>query len=304
MLEKKNRRLLYRPVLLKPGDSVRIVAPSGPVDREQLDRGITCLEHEFGLHALVDEGVFARDAYLAGSDQRRLSEFNQALEDDDIKAIWFARGGYGATRLLPSIQQQLIAQRQPWLIGFSDATALHALWQKTGLQSVHAAGVTSLPHWSAEACRLLRDYLFQGEVPSLQGITTSGDTVVQGPLMGGNLTVFAALAGTGYLPDLTGSIVFLEDVGERPYRLDRSLTQLCQAGAFEGVLGFAIGQLTSCHDPKNYGRDALTAICNVLEPLRVPLITQLPVGHESSSFALPLGKTAVLDANSGTLSFV
>lgn len=296
----------YRPPLLKAGDRVRVVAPSGPISRAKFNRGVACLEQELGLQAVFDDGVFAREAYLAGSDERRKDEFLHALQDDTICAVWFARGGYGATRLLPHIPQRTIARQRRWLIGFSDATALHSLWQRAGLQSLHAAGITSLAEWSPQARTMLRDYLFTGSMPPLQGTSVCGKQAVTGPLLGGNLTLFAAMTGTGYLPDLSGCIVFFEDIGERPYRLDRSLTQLCQAGVFEGVIGFAIGQLTDCHDPKTKasGRNALEAICDVLQPLGVPIIAQLPVGHEPSSLPLALGVTAVLDPRAGSLAFV
>jgi muramoyltetrapeptide carboxypeptidase len=123
--------------------------------------------------------------------------------------------------------------------------------------------------------------------------------------MGGNLTVFAALAGTPYLPSLRGAIVFFEDVAERPYRLDRSLTQLCQSDAFAGVAGFVIGQLTHCTDPtgQDSGCSALAAICSVLEPLGVPILADVSVGHERTSLPLPLGATTVLDATAGEIRF-
>jgi muramoyltetrapeptide carboxypeptidase len=290
---------LRRPGLLQPGDRVRIVAPSGPVvERERFSEGIAWLR-EIGLQPDYDDDIFARSSYLAGSDERRRAELLAALADDTAAAIWFARGGYGATRLLPYLSAQQVAGRPRWLIGFSDATALHGLWQRAGLQSLHAANITGVMRWSEPARTQLYRYLFTGWLPALQGTVLCGHEqgCVQGILSGGNLTVLAALAGTGYLPVFAGTIVFLEDVAERPYRLDRYLTQLCQSGAFAGVRGFVIGQLTRCVDPpdQDAGCSALDAIHSVLAPLGVPILADLAVGHESSSLPLPLGNTVILD---------
>jgi muramoyltetrapeptide carboxypeptidase len=300
--------MLQRPPLLKPGDRVRIIAPSGPViERERFECGIAWL-HEIGLQPVYDDGydagVFARSAYLAGSDQRRRDELQSALDDAEAAAIWCARGGYGATRLLPAFDPAVLARCPPrWLIGFSDATALHGLWQRTGLQSLHAANITGIVRWSEQARTLLRDYLFTGLLPTLAGETLYGHGIVQAPLAGGNLTLLAAMAGTAYLPDLSGTIVFLEDVGERPYRLDRYLTQLQQAGAFAAVRGFVIGQLTNCSDPPDQieSCDALQTVHTLLQPLGVPILARLTVGHERDSRPLPLGARMVMDLDAGEL---
>lgn len=299
---------LTQPALLKPGDRVRIVAPSGPVvERERFDQGIAWL-HEIGLEPCYDDGLFVRSAYLAGSDERRCREFQTALDDDTAAAIWFARGGYGATRLLPYLSVGQIAARPRWLIGFSDASAVHALWQRAGLVSLHAANITGLVRWSPPAREQLCGYLFTGWSAPLHGDTIYGGAqgCVRGRLAGGNLTVLASLAGTGYLPDYAGTIFFLEDVGERPYRLDRYLTQLGQSGAFDGVRGFVIGQLSGCVDPpdQDAGCSALEAVCNVLAPLGVPILAGVAVGHGRSSLPLSLGTTAVMNLSAGQLQFL
>ena len=300
-----NPQPLYRlPPRLKAGDRIRIVAPSGPVDRERFMRGVAMLQ-DWGLRPVFSKRVFTRTGYLAGDDELRLAELNAALADPEAAAIWCGRGGYGMTRLLPLLEPGRIAERPRWLVGFSDITPLHALWQRAGWQSLHGAVMTNLADWGEAARGLLRGWLFDGVMPALTGTALSGDRPVVGPVLGGNLTVLASLAGTPYLPDLRGAIVFLEDVGERPYRLDRYLTQLVQAGAFIGTAGFVIGQLTDCVDPpgKDDGCNALDAVHAVLEPLGLPILAELPVGHENSSLPLPLGAPAVLDPSAATLSF-
>lgn len=301
---------LLKPPLLRAGDRIRIVAPSGPVDAALFHQGVDCLS-AMGFEPCFGEDVFSREAYFAGPDQRRRQEFQAALADSSARAVWFARGGYGATRILPGISKaQILAQRQ-WLVGFSDASAMHSLWQQAGLQSLHASNITGLSGWSDEARARLFQWLMRGEMAPLRGqsVTGHGSGIVEGTLMGGNVTVLATLAGTGFLPVMRGALVFLEDVGERPYRLDRNLVQLCQSGVFDGAAGFIIGQLTDCDDddPRNgrsHGRGALEAVLSVLEPLGVPILTGLSVGHERSSLPLPLGARAVLDTAAQSLSII
>lgn len=293
-----------RPPLLAPGDRVRVVAPSGPVNREPFLAGIEIVR-SWNLTPLFDDGVFARDGYLAGNDRRRLAEFNAALGDDGAAAVWLARGGYGAARLLPQLSLARVARRPRWLVGFSDASALHALWARAGLQSLHGAVITNLAAWGEAAREQLRRRLFAGLPGELAGTAYSGNGSVCGPLLGGNITVLASLVGSGYLPDFDGAVVFFEDVGELPYRLDRSLTQLRQAGVLDKAAGFAVGQLTHCVDKRGpeYSNGALDAVCGVLQVFGKPILTGLPVGHEDSSWALPFGARVELDPVAGRLYF-
>jgi len=288
---------------LQPGDCIRIIAPSGPVSPERFEHGLACL-HEWGLVPVFEPDILRQKAYLAGSDARRLEELQTALADREARAIWAARGGYGASRLLPGLSPAQVGDLN--LLGFSDITVLHALWQQAGRASVHACNLCGLGELHDNDRQSLYDGLFKDHWPTLQGSTASGTGRVQGPVMGGNLKVFSALVGTGCLPSLHGAILFLEDVAERPYRLDRSLTQLVQAGALEGIIAVAIGQLTACEDPPGnpQGRSALAALLDVLAPLEVPILTGLRIGHERSTLCLPFGVEMILDADVGVLRCV
>ena len=286
------------PPLLKPGARVRLIAPSGPVNAERFEKGVACLR-DWELEPVYEPDIFAREKYFAGPDQRRRGELVRALADEQASAIWCARGGYGAARLLPGLTLCGVSARQ--LIGFSDISALHTVWQRSGRQSVHACNVSGLSDWSETDRRSLYNGLFSGRWTTLNGRVACGTESVRGPLLGGNLTVLASLAGTGFLPSWQGAIVVLEDITERPYRLDRSLNQLLQAGALNGVLGFVIGQLTDCHDPEQ-NCSALEAILNVLTPLRAPILVEVPIGHERTSAPLPLGAEMILDPASAQLS--
>jgi muramoyltetrapeptide carboxypeptidase len=291
--------------LLAPGDLVHVVAPSGGFERGPFEAGLKLLE-QAGLRVRVSDGVFARQRYFAGSDARRLAELEAALADPEVRALWTARGGYGAARLLPSLRPERVAAASKALVGFSDATALHALWTRAGLPSVHGANVTTLPTWTQAA----RDDLFSlllaptphtylGHPEPQPAPSTAG--TVRGTLWGGNLTVLGSLCGTGALPRPERSIVMIEDVGERPYRLDRTFTQLRQSGALEGVVGVVVGQLTGCEEPSGeYG--PLEGLREAMVGLEVPVLTGLALGHDPSSRAILLGVEAELDPSQGTLT--
>ncbi len=295
--------MVQLPPPLLQGDIIRIVAPSGVFDRTVFAAGVALLESQ-GFVPRFDPDLFACDRYFAGSDARRLRELRTALADPDAKAIWAARGGYGATRLLPQLSEAEVRLANKWWVGFSDASAVHALWFRAGVASVHGANVTTLPAWSDAARTELFGLVRGAHAQSFSGEVQRVGPRVVGPVVGGNLTVLAAMAGTGTLPANRGAIVFLEDVGERPYRLDRSVTQLVQAGFFAGAVGVVLGQLTECEEPPQRalpGVTALSAIVETLAPLGVPILAGLPLGHASSSRAIMLGRPYCLDTTRAEL---
>lgn len=288
------------PEPVRPGDVVRVIAPCGAFDRERFGAGLTLLE-KAGFVVRYDDGIFAKYRYLAGDDERRLGELRHALGEPDTRILWVARGGYGATRLLPHLPVDAVRRAGKWLVGFSDATALHMLWARAGLASLHGANVTTLPQWSEGARDELMSWLTSPAPRSFRGRTVHTGEQVHGRLLGGNITVLAAMAGTGLIPSLRGSIVYLEDVGEQPYRLDRVLTQLTQSGVFDGVVGVAVGQLTDCHSA-NADFTALDVVSDVLKPLGVPVLAELSIGHEPTSRAVLSGIMATLDVGAGVLT--
>jgi muramoyltetrapeptide carboxypeptidase len=294
------------PKRLQAGDVVRLIAPSGCFEPERFLAGVELLRR-VGLVPRFDDGLLARRRYLAGDDERRSAELLAALADPEAKAVWAARGGYGATRLLPALPLDAVVRRRPWLVGFSDITALHCRWAQAGTASVHGANVTTLVSWSEPARQELFDLLMRPRPLTYQGtprpLPEGASARVSGILLGGNLTVLGAMAGTGFLPSWHDAVVLLEDVGERPYRLDRMLTQLRQAGAFAGVRAVLVGQLAGCEEPDaTAGYTALEVIGDVLADLGVPIVGGLPVGHESSSRAVLLGGVASVDAGAGLVT--
>ncbi len=286
------------PAPLRPGDKVRVVAPCGSFDRQRFLDGLEILVAA-DLQIALDDAVFAKHRYLAGDDETRHRDLSAALADPEARAVWIARGGYGATRLLPRLELERVRAADKWLVGFSDVTALHALFARAGLASVHGANVTTLPTWTPEARRELFDLLMK-RAPATYGGMPIAAGRGRGPIVGGNLTVLAAMAGTGALPAARGAIVLLEDIGERPYRLDRAFTQLLQAGFFAGAAGIAIGQLSGCDEPGEELRGA-DVLCELAAGLGVPVVAGLPLGHDPASRAVLLGVVAELDGQKGTL---
>ncbi len=292
------------PPKLRRGDAVRVVAPSSPYDPAALDRGLEVLSTRFGLEPRMRADLGTRRGYLAGDDARRAEEWREAVADPDSRAIFCARGGYGAMRILPAVDPAPLLARPKALVGFSDVTALHAVLNRAGLASVHGPVVTQLGRAPEDALRHLEALLLEDapragpwEAPAPGAGLVASRTIspgrASGPLLGGTLTLLAHLAGTPYAPRLDGAILLLEDVGEKPYRIDRCLTQLRLAGALDRIAGLAIGLFTSCDDA---GILALDVVREAALALGVPAVEGLPVGHEDANFAVPLGARATLVA--------
>jgi len=294
---------MIQPRKLSPGDRVSVVAPGGPIDRERFELGVAKLE-SLGLTPSYDERLFAREAYLAGPDAQRLALLQTALEDPSTRAVWAARGGYGLTRILPSLRLRGLRENPKLVVGFSDITALHAALGALGIGSVHGPNVGQISELTARALERLTSTVFSSVPPApLGGATPLLPGRASGVLVGGNLTLLAALAGTPQLPSLAGAVLLLEDVGERPYRLDRSLTQLRAAGALAGVRGLALGTFERCDDAQN-GVTARSVFQHLADELQVPAAIGFPIGHVDDNCAVPLGSEVELDASAGELVFV
>ncbi len=292
------------PPPLRPGDVVRVIAPASPFDPAELERGLAVLRDRLGLRPRHRPDLTARRGYLAGDDARRLEEWREAVADPEARAIFCARGGYGTMRLLAAIDPAPLLDAPKLVVGFSDVTALHALLNRAGLATVHGPVLTQLGRAPADAVDHLAA-LLSGAAPGpgawatpapgagLTGGATITPGRASGPLLGGSLTLLAHLCGTPFLPQLEGAILFIEDVGEAPYKLDRYLTQLSLAGALDGLAGVAVGQLHKCDQGDG---SAAAAVRGLVRALGVPAIEGLAAGHEDRNLALPLGPRATLVA--------
>lgn len=294
-----------------------MVAPSSPFDAGSFEAGLEVLRSRFGLRPRMRDDIRTRTGYLAGDDARRLREWIEAASDPEAKAIWCARGGYGALRLLPRLETARLLHPPRLVVGFSDATALHVALNQAGLVTVHGPVVTQLSKLPPEALDHLEALLFgqvvPGGPPRAGGVPALGNGVLgtgvirpgeaTGPLLGGSLTLLAHLCGTPWRPRLGGAVLFIEDVGEKPYRLDRYLTQLRLSGALDGVAAVCVGQLTDCSNGEtgfdDPGASGAEVVRRLVRELDVPAIDGVSAGHESMNLALPLGAVVTLVAPSG-----
>jgi muramoyltetrapeptide carboxypeptidase len=293
-----------KPHALRPGDSVAIVAPAGPFDRAALEAGLAILSKRYRVR--YDERIHSRERYLAGDDNRRFAELTRALADPDIKAVFCARGGYGAMRLLPRLAAW--AAEHPLalkpLIGFSDITALHQWFQSNAIASIHAPVLTQLGRVPAESPQRLFS-LLESTAPAqpLTGTETYVGGTVEGPLLGGNLSVFTRLLGTPFMSPLDDGILLLEDLSEQPYRLDRMWTHLELAGVFRKIRGVVLGQFIGC-EPRDGGYTAADVLRDLAAATGLPCASGFPIGHGDVNEAVPLGVRVRLEADVARLTFL
>ncbi len=288
--------------LLRPQDRVAVIAPASGFERSAFEAGLALIAARYRTR--YDEGLFERQRYLAGSDARRLAELQSALADPDTGAVFCARGGYGATRLLPQLAPQAPPGRPKLLVGFSDITALHLWLQAYGRISIHGPVLTQLPRLAPDTCTRLFELLESTHPRApLSGAATYVGGAAEGPLLGGNLSVLTRLLGTPFMPPLDGAILLLEDQGERPYRLDRMWTHLRLAGVFERIRGIALGSFTSCEEPQASYSSA-EVLRELAQSVGLPCAAGFPVGHGEVNEPVPLGVRVRLDADSMRLSFL
>ena len=295
---------LIRPARLQPGDIVRVIAPSGPVFADAFAAGAAVLSARYHLR-YDPTTLFASDGFLAGSDDQRLSSLVEALHDPEARAVCMGRGGYGLLRIASRLDLDLLRSHPKPIVGFSDGTVLLALAAKAGIAAIHGPVVTQLGRLPEEDHAALFSLLESAEPrPLLTGLETLCPGSATGPLLGGNLEVFSRLLGTPLLPDLEGSILFFEEVGERPYRIDRLLTHLELAGVLAAVAGVVVGDLVACEEPGESRVASPSAIAVVRERLGrlgIPVALGAHIGHGRRNSSLPYGMPASLDTKTGTL---
>ncbi len=283
---------------LTRGDTVSIVAPAGPFEREVFERGRAVLASRYT--PVVGEHLYDKHRYLAGPDEARASDLQRALSSTRENAVFAARGGYGVMRLLTRLD---LRHTRTAVVGFSDLTALHLATQAAGVRSLHAPVVTQLGTQPPEVAERLFSLLEGRDVAPLLGTETFVDGVAEGPLLGGNLSVLTRLLGTPYLPSLAGAVLLLEDVGERPYRLDRMWAHLTLSGALAQVAGIVLGEFSGCEE-----KDADYTSADVLRELarqtNVPCAAGFAIGHGKVNQPVPLGARVRLDASSKSLTLL
>lgn len=310
-------RSWHKPPRLRPGAAVALIAPASPVSDEKLEKALANLA-ALGFRVKEGASLRARHGYLAGPDEARLADLHRAFADPEVEAVWCVRGGYGITRLLPYLDYSVIKKNPKLFIGYSDVTALHlAIGQKTGLTTFHGPVAASdfpentLAHLKAALMEPVAPYLIAapGEQEELPGGEYRPFTIApgkaSGPLTGGNLSLLAALAGTPFEPSFRRKIVFIEEVGEQPYRVDRLLTQLLQATDLKQAAGIVLGVFTEC-TAKNpeFSLTLPETLRDRLGNLDIPVFYGLPFGHVAHQATFPYHIKAEMDAGARTLTFL
>jgi muramoyltetrapeptide carboxypeptidase len=271
-----------------------------------------------GLKVKVGSNFKNRFGHLAGTDEERAADFNAMFADPEVKAIICLRGGSGAARILPLIDYEQVKANPKPLLGYSDITALHcALYSQTGLISFH--GPNGSGSWNSFHANQFQQLFFDQKLLSFKNEVTKGDDLVakgnriqtltkgtaEGKILGGNLTVLTALSGTPYYPDFQDSILFIEDVGEDPYRIDRMMSTLKLNGTLGKIKGFVFGQCSDCKPGSGYGAFTVDQIMDqYIIPLNIPAYIGAMIGHISKQFIIPVGARVRLNADQGSITLL
>lgn len=302
-----------KPTRIPSDATIGLIAPASPPAPEKFEKTFANLRM-LGWQVKPGKAIYDRNGHLAGSDAARLADIHAAFSDPEVDAIWCVRGGYGCTRLLDQLDYDLIRRNPKPLIGYSDVTALHlAIHAKTGLITFHGpVGASEFPE---DTLSYFKKVLMEPQ--AILDISAPGSDiqlddeayrpfvvapgVAQGQLTGGNLALLSALAGTPYLPSFKGKLVFMEDVGEQPYRIDRMLTQLLMSSDLKHAAGIALGVFNECQPKGDASMSLRETLVDRLGGLGIPVQYGLPFGHVSHMATLPYGIEARLDTGAQTL---
>ncbi|MBD6616060.1 LD-carboxypeptidase [Komarekiella sp. 'clone 1'] len=303
---KLSPNIILKPPCLQIGDTVGLIAPAGIIDAQNIKDAKESIS-KLGLKVKVGAHILDRYGYLAGKDADRAEDVNFMFSDRSVKAIIAMRGGWGCNRILPLLNYSLIRSHPKILMGYSDITSLLlAINARSRLITFHGPVATST--WNQLTVDYLKRILFNAEAVTMQNLNprevpvqTIAPGKARGKLVGGNLSVLAAMVGSPYLPSWNKSILFVEEIGEDVYRLDRMLTQLKTAGILNQIAGFIFGQCTNC----SLGDEPSFTLMQVLQdhiiPLNIPAWYGSMIGHIKDKFTLPIGVEVEIDANFGTI---
>jgi muramoyltetrapeptide carboxypeptidase len=318
--EKLSPNSILKPPRLKAGDTVGLIAPAGYIERQDIE-DIKPVLAKLGLKVKLGAHVLSRYGYLAGSDANRAADVNAMFADSSVQAILPMKGGWGCNRILPLLDYSLIRSNPKILLGLSDITSLLVgIYAQSGLITFH--GPTGQSSWNPFTVDYVKRVLLKGEVVTLQNIKTADSPLyraelitagkARGKLVGGNLSVLSAMVGSPYLPVWKDTILFLEDIGEEVYRIDRMLTQLKLAGILGQIGGFVFGQCTDCdritrENAQKDGEQSLylsQMLKEHIQPLGIPAWNGSMIGHIRNKFTIPIGADVEIDASKGTIQLL
>ena len=295
------RKRALKPPRLGPGSVIGIAAPAGPFEPATLDRGVEVLR-AMDFEVVVPDGLFDANGYLAGTDAHRADVLNRLFADPGIDAVMCARGGYGSLRILPLLDYARMAAQPKVFVGFSDITALlTAVSSRCGLITFHGPVVTTLADASEKTVEGLWEAVASDRPVTVrsEGAMALRPGSASGPVCGGNLNTLCHLLGTPFAPRFRNRIVFLEDRGEAPYRIDRMLVHMRTAGCFDGIKGLVLGSFDDCGAPV----EIQEIVKDVFQEAEFPILAGVEAGHTEPNLTLPFGVRAVLDAGRRTLEF-
>lgn len=291
---------------LKKGDTIGILTPASAFDKNKLDEAIQNFE-QFGLKVKVAKNTVKHNGFLAGTDQERLDDLHDLFSDNEVKGIFCVRGGYGTARLLPEIDFDLISKNKKIFTGYSDITALlTAFWKKSDLKGFHAPmGLANFTDFVKDSYK--KTFFNNGhELIYADEPEIISEGSAKGELLGGNLAVFVTLLGSEYWVDTKGKILFFEDVGEEPYRIDRFLTQLLIGGHLQQAAGIVLGQFSDCEsneEPEDTAKIE-DVIRERLSGLSIPIIKGFPFGHVDKNMVLPFGGLVEINSKDASIRFL
>ncbi|MGI6732944.1 MAG: S66 peptidase family protein [Anaerovoracaceae bacterium] len=305
---------MIKPHPLKKGDPVALIAPSSPVSEDKIELSLQSIRF-LGLEPIPFPSCFLKNGYLSGMDEARAKDVNDAFLDPDIRGIFCLRGGYGATRILPLLDYASIRRNPKFFAGYSDITALHTVFNRlcefiTYHAPMPARGYESLDSFTLESLSVA---VFCGpqpgkvENPPGETLETICSGIARGEITGGNLSVMAAALGSPYEIDTRGKILFIEEVDELPYRIDRNLTALKLAGKLQAAEGIILGTFSDIPEEDIDPSDTLSLseiFDQVIRPLGIPTVNNLRSGHIYPQIVIPMGMTAELNATEGTVAFI
>lgn len=302
---------LIQPPYLKAGDTVAIVAPSGIIKNrtDEITQAKQLLK-SWGLEVVVGKHVFNQANHFAGTDDERCEDLQKAMDDPKISAIWCARGGYGTVRVLDKLNYTKFRQNPKWVIGYSDITALHNQIHNEGIESIHALMCASLPEDLSsieETISTFKDAIFGEPLNyTLEGSNYNKTGAATGELVGGNLTMLHTMLGSKTSIDTSGKILFIEEIGEYKYHIDRMLQSLKRAGYFDNCKGVIVGDMTKLRKNTTlWGTSIEQLILDALADYNFPIAFNMPAGHEKDNRAIILGRTIqlVVDKEQTTVIF-
>ncbi len=299
---------MIQPPKLKIGDKAVVVSPAGKVDRELVYKAVSVLT-DWGLKVEIAENALCESGRFSGFVEQRLSDLQKAMDDPEVKLIFCSRGGYGTVHLLDKLDFSRMKSNPKWVVGYSDITALHAALQANGIMSIHGP---MAKHFSEEGAEdvsvsyiksILAGQSLKYEIPIIHNKHLNRKGKASGRLFGGNLAVFCGLMGTNVVRIPKNGILFIEDIGEAPYKVDRMIYQLKLAGVFDKISGLIVGQFTDYEEDNEMYNSLHQSILNAVSEYSFPVCFDFPIGHVKLNFPVIMGARASLCVKENQIIF-